>query len=236
MRPFKLSPSMVVSLLALVFAMAGTGFAAKSYVISSSKQIKDGSVTSADVMDGSLTGIDVKDRSLTPADFSGPVQGAQGAQGPQGAPGPKGDQGAKGDTGARGPSDMYSSYVDKASVPEVPTDSTIATLELGGGPYFVSGNAVVENKTTTDKRVTCLLGWGPGSGDAFDTSVVTLAPGARGTITLAAAYGVDASLLPPAGSLALKIHCFPSSATGPADGSFEFSDIDLVAVQTGAWH
>ena len=62
------------------------------------------------------------------------------------------------------------------------------------------------------------------------------APGAQETITLGAAFGVDASLLPPSGSLALTIYCYPSSTTGAADGSFEFTDIDMVAVQTGAWH
>lgn len=233
MRPFRISPSMLVALLALVFAMAGTGFAAKSYVISSSRQIKDGSVASADVKDGSLTGIDVKDRSLTPADLSGSVQGSPGPKGDQGA---KGDQGPKGDTGARGPSDMYSNYVAEVAVPEVPSFRTIAALDLHSGPYFVSGNALVENKTTTDKRMTCMLGLGPGSGDPIDTSAVSLAPGEQETIALGAAYEVDVALLPPSGWLALEIFCVPSAATGPADGSFKFTDIDMIAVQTGAWH
>ncbi len=108
MRRFKPSPAMVVALLALVSSMAGTGLAAKSYVVSSSKQIKDGAVTGADVKTSSLTGSDIKNRSLTATDFKGSVQGPQGppgAIGPQGAkgdPGPKGETGATGQTGEKG--------------------------------------------------------------------------------------------------------------------------------------
>lgn len=96
MRRFKPSPAMVVALLALVFAMAGTGLAAKNYVVSSSKQIKDGAVTGADVKNSSLTGTDIKDKSLKAADFDGVVQGPQGVQGPSGIQGPKGDTGPAG--------------------------------------------------------------------------------------------------------------------------------------------
>lgn len=96
MRKGRPGPATVLALIALVFAMAGTGIAARSYVISSSSQIKDGAVSGADVRNSSLTGRDVKNRSLTAADFAGSVQGPAGVAGPagaQGAQGPKGDRG-----------------------------------------------------------------------------------------------------------------------------------------------
>lgn len=99
MRRRRPSPATVLALIALVFAMAGTGVAARSYVITSSSQIKNGAVTGADVRDSSLTGRDIKNRSLTAADFAGSVRGPAGAPGAQGAQGPQGTQGPKGDRG-----------------------------------------------------------------------------------------------------------------------------------------
>ena len=122
---------MVVALLSLVFAMAGTGFAA-SFVITSSKQIKNGAVTGADVKNSSLTGSDVQDKSLTAKDFSGSVQGATGATGATGAKGDKGDTGL---TGARGPSDAYYVFNNTTSV-----DVNPLNLVLPAGKYAVTGS------------------------------------------------------------------------------------------------
>jgi hypothetical protein len=88
----KLSPSMVISLIALFVALSGTAVAAK------------GLITSAGIKDGTIQGIDVKNKSLTPADFSGSVRGPQGAPGPQGPQGVPGTPGAKGDKGDACPS------------------------------------------------------------------------------------------------------------------------------------
>lgn len=87
----------VMATVAVFVALGGTTFAA-GYVITSTRQIKNGAISSADVKNGSLTGTDVKDRSLSAADFSGSVQGAQG---PKGDPGPA--------TGAAG-GDLTGSY------------------------------------------------------------------------------------------------------------------------------
>jgi len=91
---------MVVATLALVLALAGTGVAARTYLISSGKQIKDGAVSGADVRNSSLTGADVKDRSLTARDIRGGLlAGPAGAPGPAGPPGPTGAKGDSGDPG-----------------------------------------------------------------------------------------------------------------------------------------
>lgn len=139
MRRFKPSPATVVALLALVFAMTGTGLAARAYVITSSKQIKDGAVTGADVKNSSLTGSDIKNKSLKAADFDGAVQG------PQGIPGPAGPTGAKGDAGATG---AFGPIVTRSIIGPDTADgnqtSSIAgcqpgEIAVGGGGFFSGG-------------------------------------------------------------------------------------------------
>ena len=76
MRRFKPSPAMVVALLALVFAMAGTGIAAETYVVSSSKQIKDGSISNKDLS-----------KAVRAQLAKAGVPGAPGLTGPQGRDG-----------------------------------------------------------------------------------------------------------------------------------------------------
>jgi hypothetical protein len=92
MRSFKPTPATVLALLALVFAMTGTGLAARSYVISSSSQVKDGTITAKDLSKAVRA-------QLTKAGRPG----APGAVGPQGATGSRGETGPKGDTGVAGP-------------------------------------------------------------------------------------------------------------------------------------
>jgi hypothetical protein len=77
LAPFaRLSPSVVVAMLALFIAMGGTASAAVSALITG-KQIKN----------SSITGKDVKDLSLTKKDFKGRVAGPRGPRGFRGADG-----------------------------------------------------------------------------------------------------------------------------------------------------
>jgi hypothetical protein len=75
------SPSLVISIVALLVALGGTGYAAVQ-------------ITGKNVKDGSLTGKDVKNKSLTKKDFKGSITGAQGVQGAKGDNGDKGEPGA----------------------------------------------------------------------------------------------------------------------------------------------
>ncbi|MFL5846534.1 MAG: hypothetical protein ACJ762_17755 [Solirubrobacteraceae bacterium] len=83
-----LSPSLVISLLALAVALGGTAYAAVK-------------ITGRDVKNGSLTGADVKNRSLHAADLAADAKVA-GPAGPAGATGNTGAAGAKGADGANG--------------------------------------------------------------------------------------------------------------------------------------
>ena len=87
--------------IALALALAGGAWAGKRYLITSSKQVKNGALTGADIKSHSLTL-----RNLSPSvvgAFVPPGQGTPGPQGPKGDTGATGPQGPKGDTGPAGP-------------------------------------------------------------------------------------------------------------------------------------
>lgn len=84
------SPALVISLIALFFSLAGTGWAVT--------QLPRNSVGSAQLKANAVSGPKVKDGSLSAADFAAGtlLTGATGAAGPQGERGPQGAQGAQG--------------------------------------------------------------------------------------------------------------------------------------------
>jgi hypothetical protein len=84
------SPALIISMLALVVALGGTGYAAIS--------IPRNSVGSAQLKKNAVTGPKVKDGSLSAADF---VRGSF-PKGPQGTPGAPGQDGAPGAQGPAG--------------------------------------------------------------------------------------------------------------------------------------
>jgi hypothetical protein len=106
------SPALVISVIALIVAVAGGGSAIADGATMAAKlitgnQIKNGSVTSSDIKDRSLLVSDFKAserRKLRGAE--GPV-GPTGNQGPQGLPGSNGAPGAKGDAGPPGTARAY---------------------------------------------------------------------------------------------------------------------------------
>ena len=87
-RRIRVSPATVVAGLALVFAMTGGAYAAKKYLITSTKQISPSVLKQLQGKAGA-------------AGAPG-VAGAQGAQGPVGPQGPAGANGAQGDRGPQG--------------------------------------------------------------------------------------------------------------------------------------
>jgi hypothetical protein len=95
-KRFHVTPATVIATLALVFAMTGGAYAAKRYLITSTKQI------SPKVLKA-LKGANGKNGAPGPAGLAGAAgtgtAGAQGAAGPAGA---KGETGAAGAAGAKG--------------------------------------------------------------------------------------------------------------------------------------
>jgi hypothetical protein len=125
--------------IALALALAGGAWAGKRYLITSSSQVKNGSLTGADIKNHSLTLSDISSGatgSFEPPVSQGPrgpagprgPRGATGATGPaglQGATGSQGPQGATGPQGLRGPQGSLVNYeVDNG------TDWALANMPL----------------------------------------------------------------------------------------------------------
>ena len=85
----RINATTVLAVLALVFAMTGGAYAAKKYLITSTKQISPSVLKALQGKAGA-------------AGAPG-VAGAQGAQGPGGPAGTAGSAGGKGETGPAGP-------------------------------------------------------------------------------------------------------------------------------------
>ncbi len=133
LRAIRPSPATVIASIALLVALAGTGYAAVSLPANSvgNKQLQSNAVTSSKV----------KNSSLLKLDFA-PNQLPRGAPGAPGPPGPPGAAGAKGPTGASGTAATKWALVGKdgnliAGSPGVqPVQSSV-------GQYYVNfGSAV----------------------------------------------------------------------------------------------
>ena len=93
-RRVRVNPATVIASLALVFAMTGGAYAAKKYLITSTKQISPSVLKSLQGKAGPVG-------AAGAAGAQGPA-GPAGSAGAQGSPGPKGDTGAPGAKGATG--------------------------------------------------------------------------------------------------------------------------------------
>jgi hypothetical protein len=81
----RFSPGVVVGIIAVVLAMAGSAVAASKIT---GAQVKDGSLTGADVKDGSLAATDLSTGAKVTLKGNAGPQGPQGPAGPGGPPGP----------------------------------------------------------------------------------------------------------------------------------------------------
>ena len=134
MRRFRVSPAMVVAVVAVVLSVTGSAVAAR---LITGKQIKNGTITKADLS-----------KSLQAQLQSAAQPGTAGAKGDTGGPG------TKGDTGAPGPGALK---VDKDYVSTSTATVAAATLGTLGvsltGCQDISGSAVLRLSSTTGAMV-----------------------------------------------------------------------------------
>jgi hypothetical protein len=133
------SPAIVIAMLALLAATAGTAIANHG-----GPHGPAGIVNSLDVQNNSLTGRDIKDKSLTAREFKGGLpRGPRGLRGLPGRMGPPGvgTQGPKGDPGANG-----TNGTDGATGPPGPVNLTYARLV---------GTVVAGNNATAGAFAAC---------------------------------------------------------------------------------
>ena len=122
----KITPSLVISVLALFVALGGTSYAISKLPKNSvgTKQIKNNAVVSSKV----------KDKSLVAKDFK-PGQIPAGKQGPTGTTGTTGTTGVTGDTGPAGSALAYAYVEGQASPPDVvPEKSKGITTAMVSSP------------------------------------------------------------------------------------------------------
>lgn len=158
------SPALVIALLALFFALAGTALAAARLVITSSSQVRNGVLVGADVRNASLSAA-----KLTPAARAAlAAAGRQGPAGPAGAPGPVGPAGPAGQQGLRGARprvDVYREPSGWVSVGPQQSQWTSASCRAGGravgGGFEVEGSASQANSAVLQESFRLSQGvWG----------------------------------------------------------------------------
>lgn len=101
--PRRISPSLIVSGIALVLAAGGIGVGAGAFITGA--DIEDGSITGADIRDGSITSSELARGAVTKSRMAPGARLAlrkAGTRGPAGQRGPAGAQGVAGPAGARG--------------------------------------------------------------------------------------------------------------------------------------
>jgi hypothetical protein len=141
-----LSPALVISCLALLAAVGGTGYAAI--------KLPPGSVGTKQLKNGAVVASKVKPRSLLARNFKpgqlprGPrgAQGLAGAAGPQGPGGPQGPAGAKGDPATR----LFGTVKNNTTDDDVslgPSSGLVDADKLPGqdGAYLLTFNQDINN-------------------------------------------------------------------------------------------
>lgn len=200
------SPAMVVASLALLVALAGTGYAAI--------RLPANSVGTAQLKNGAVTAVKVKRGTLLNSDFKA-GQLPRGARGFTGSPGPPGPAGSPGPAGPPGPSNGF--VFSKAGAVGVGSSSaTIASLSLPAGNYLVSAKAVLLSAGPKGTTVTCKLV----AGAATDQASTRLGDGTDVNQTQA--------LIAPAALSAAGSATLSCSTSG---GTAEASQIAVAAVQ-----
>jgi hypothetical protein len=188
MRSFRFSrpsPALVISCLALLVALSGTGYAAVAVPRGSvgTAQLKNSSVVSLKVKDGSLQLVDLA--AATRRQLKGDA-GPQGPQGPQGEKGDKGDKGATGDKGAPGISrytivEKTSSTKNSSMGVQVNCPAGTRALGGGGGTQTPGAGVTVRNSFpvtgTTPGWLVVVDAKTPGSGWNYKVMAVCAAVG-----------------------------------------------------------
>jgi hypothetical protein len=213
---------MVVAMLALFVALAGTSYAAIKLPADSvgTKQIKTNAVVSSKIKNGSLS---VKD--------FGVGQIPRGPAGPQGTTGP---QGAPGATGERGPSDAYGSFFGDVNPPVAAGAVELARQPLPAGEFIADANFIVRSiaADTAAHSFTCGLYYEGEAGSvtpdaSLDYAQVTLGAGEQQTVSMLGPASQDS----PG---AITLTCYSGGPTG--GGKVEIKDIDIGALRVGALH
>ena len=128
--------------IALALALAGGAWAGERYLITSSSQVRPGSLTGKNVKDHSLGLNDLSTDAKTGLKGARGRRGPQGDTGPTGPQGPQGPQGPKGDKGDKGDPGRPAPTLLRLDGDFSGTNASVATTLDGVqfGPYANGGN------------------------------------------------------------------------------------------------
>jgi hypothetical protein len=140
-RRLHLSPATVIAGLALVFAMTGGAYAAKKYLITSTKQISPSVLKQLQGKAGA-PGAAGAQGAQGPAGPGGPA-GPSGSGGAKGETGPAGVKGEKGATGATGAKGATGETGFTSTLPSKKTETGAWTIGAAGGASGVFVNAAI---------------------------------------------------------------------------------------------
>ena len=144
----RISPAMIVALIALVFSLAGTSYAVTKLPSNSvgTAQIKNSAVTSQKIKDGSVAPVD-----LTAA-AKATLQGAKGDTGAAGGPGATGGPGVnKIASLSENPTDIILSAGSQTVMTTTITTTVTTTLAIHGTLNIFNGSG----PTSADSHVIC---------------------------------------------------------------------------------
>jgi hypothetical protein len=160
----------VIAIIALVFAIGGTSYAALNLPKNSvgAKQIKKNAVTSTKVKNHSLKAIDFKNGQL-PAGAQGPT-GAQGTAGSKGATGPSGPSGPSGPTGFVGQVTVMRTDIALPAGPDATTPgaATSAFANCNPGQRMLGGSVNVGDAANAEVLISRPATTNTGSGGIPD--------------------------------------------------------------------
>jgi hypothetical protein len=148
--------------IALALALAGGAWAGKRYVITSSAQVKPGSLTGANVKDHSLGLAELSAAAHAALKGTGGPAGQQGPNGATGAQGPKGDtgpQGPKGDAGPQGPRGSIANYEVDGGSSWALSNMPLALPNASGG--YEDAGVVADVGPVSDFSGITAIGTGP---------------------------------------------------------------------------
>jgi hypothetical protein len=204
----RLTYANVMSSIAVFLVLGGAAVAASQLPKNSvgAKQLKKGAVTAAKIKKGAVDSSKVADGSLQASDF-------KAGQLPAGPKGEKGEKGAAGPIGPIGPRDVFATE-GASSTPIGAGPTTLATLNLPAGSYYVSGRASLQGP---EQIVRC--NFLPVGHD--EDSVNTTIPGFQ-----IEAVSFDALTLAAPGTVSFQCERFGASATA--------FDIVLTAIKVGS--
>jgi hypothetical protein len=144
LRPHRPSPALVISVIALILALGGTGYAAITLPKNSvgAKQLRKNSVTGPKLKKNAVSSAKVRDGSLLAADFKA-GQLPAGPKGPKGDPGPQGPRGDQGVPGVTTVANRASAWTTVPANSIGTAEAKCQTGELATGGGFVADSGVV---------------------------------------------------------------------------------------------